>query len=170
MTYAAVILFKVFLLVTSVDHPLDRLLNHKSLRLPEYLDRSQSLLSSLSHNNSFHSANKFLDIITRITQAYKTHLNIDWSDGCHFIQDGIPQNYGEFENEHAQVGIESYLFPTEHAEGLDLTAYSAIDAGAKDRHLSTIVEEQYFDDTILGTFFDQHSSAVNLEEAAMYMQ
>ena len=74
MTYAAVVLFKVFLLVTSENHALALVLDQEQLHLPEYLDTLHIILANLSHNLSFHGANKFLDIILRLESSYKSRV------------------------------------------------------------------------------------------------
>jgi hypothetical protein len=73
MAYAAVVLFKIYLLVMSADHPLAAVLNAEQLQLSDYLDRLRTCLLGLSHNLSFHGANKFLDIILRLEHSYKSY-------------------------------------------------------------------------------------------------
>ena len=121
MTYAGVILFKIFLLATSKDHALASVLDQEQLHLPDYLGKLHSILVTLAHSQSFHGANKFLDIILRLESSYRNRAvclrpaypqyptDAEQHNGS--IPRNIPSQVTDFANGDWDLGSSSTMLP-----------------------------------------------------------
>ena len=169
-TYAAVMLFKIFLLATSEDHPVATVLDQERLCLPGYLNRLRIVLANLSHNLSFHGANKFLDIILRLESSYKSQGFNLWPDDRQFTDHVAMQDGAMFSN--------AVILDTSYANGdwvplspnTFLTTSTVASAGANDPLLNVTSGGQYMNAGTSGESFDGQHFSFEYKDVNPFMQ
>ena len=168
--YAALVLFKVFLLVMCADHPLAAVLDRKRLQIPEYLDRLRILLSNLSHNLSFQGAHKFLDMILRLEHSYKIHQDGLWPDDRDMSYDAVHPDGGTSSNTSTVLGGHTNRYQSAQSFDSFLITPSNTASGTNDPLLRARLGEQQIDEGIASGFTHGQTLSFAFQDDNGFMQ